>query len=65
MPKRCVLPENDVRDTFIVLYESNDTKYQQEYVGLKNAVTGYRYLRSIYGDRCRMTRVILNYGVEI
>lgn len=65
MPKRCTLPENDIRDTFVVLYEVNGKKYQQEYVGLRNAVTGYRQFRSMYGDICRMARVILNYGVEI
>ena len=65
MPKRTVLPENDTRDSFLVIWEHDSHKHIQEYVGLRNAVIGYRQFRSLYGDGVRLARVVLNYGTEI
>lgn len=65
MPKKLTLPENDTRDSFVVLFHFNGTDHQQEYVGLRNAVIGFRQLRHMYGDNTRLARVIVNYGQEI
>ena len=65
MPKKATLPENDTRDAFLVIWERDYQKHVVEYVGLRNAVAGYRSMRKLYGDTVRLARVVVSYGVEI
>lgn len=62
MPKKPVLPETN---EYLVVWSERGIPHWVEYVGAKLAVEGYRYLRTIHGDNCRLVKVVLNYGQEI
>lgn len=62
MPLKRTAPEIN---SFLVIWWENNSPHWQEYVGYKNAVDGYRYLRQLHGDNCRIAKVVVDYGVEV
>lgn len=65
MPRKCVLPENDARDVFLVIWNNPNDSNMIECIGLRSAITTYRQMRSVYGDNVRLARVVLSYGTEV
>ncbi len=50
---------------YLVIYQYNGQTFTQECVGARVAIDVYRQLRGIYGDNCRLAKVVLNYGEEV
>lgn len=50
---------------YIVTYFRDGEIHSQDCVSANIAVKVYRQLRSIYGDTCRIAKVVVNYGEEI
>ena len=62
MPYKRTLRDNN---TFLVLYQEYDEYFCHEYNGIKKAVEGYRKLRTLHGDNCRLVKVVADYGEEV
>lgn len=62
MPKKPVFKDYP---NYLVVYQYNGVTHTQECVGARVAVDVYRQLRGIYGDNCRLVKVVLNYGEEV
>ena len=62
MPYKRTLRDNN---TFLVIYQKHDEYFYLEYEGIKKAVDGYRRLRTLHGDNCRLLKVVADYGEEI
>lgn len=62
MPKKPTFKESN---NYIVLWYENGQLHGTEFIGGKNAVDGYRFLRGLHGDNCRLAKVVLNYGEEV
>lgn len=62
MPRRPVLKEIE---KYMVLWQSNNIQHWTEYVNAREAVEGYRYMRTLFGNNVRMVKVVLDYGTEI
>lgn len=52
-------------ENYIVIHENNGKKFYKEFNGARMTISVYRELRKIYGDSCRIAKVVVNYGEEI
>ena len=62
MPKKPVFKDYP---NYLVVYQYNGVTYTQECVGARIAIDTYRQLRAIYGNSCRLAKVVLSYGEEV
>lgn len=62
MPKK---PKFKEYPNYVVLYETNGSTYVQECAGARAAVDVYRDFQRIYGNACRLAKVVLNYGEKV
>lgn len=62
MPRKPVWQE---KNNYLVIWQEGFKPHWQEYVGARNAITGYRQLRRIHGNECRLVKVVLDYGEEV
>lgn len=62
MPRRPVLKEIE---KYMVLWQSNNIQHWTEYSTAREAVDGYRYMRTLFGNNVRLVKVVFDYGQEV